>query len=251
MNQLRNILPDKMFGKDMTVAYVWVFPILVIVSFMIVFGVVVMPKITEIYNIYGQIQKIGSETKKVNDKRIYLSILDQEELKLKSVLVENGVLSEKNSYLLVKIIGKIVAEFGYTMGDFSVSLGDLKEIDKTAVKFDYQKVPVQVEISGPKANFLTMVTAIENSLPVLSIDNFNMTSVGDVAIIKMNVSAYYLPNWNQNKLESLSITDLTPNKDESDILQKIGEYKYYGANEAEINRQKGKFVPSDRVDPFY
>lgn len=251
MKKVKNLLPDKLFGKDTLILTIWMVPVLIIIIFLIIFVVAVMPRINSIKSVYGQAKKVIVETKTVNDKRIYLSTLDQEELKSKSLLVENGVLSEKNSYLLIKIISKVVADFGFTVGDFSVSLGDLKSIDKAVAKFDYQKVPVEVAVSGPKANFLPMVAAIENSLPVLSIDNFNMTSTGDVATIKISVSAYYLPDWNQAKLESLSIADLTPNKDESDILTKIGGYKYYGASEAEIGRQKENFVPSNRVDPFY
>lgn len=251
MKKISNVTSDKIFGKDISVLLIWAIPLGIIVVFIFIFIFVVMPKINEIGDANLQIQKIAGEIKKVNDKRIYLSTLDQEELKSKSVLVENGVLSERNSYLLVKIISKVVSKFEYSVGDFSISLGDLKEIDKTVAKFDYQKVPVAVVLTGPKANFLAMVEAIENSLPVLSIDNFSMTSIGEVANIKINVSAYYLPDWNLAKLESLSISDLTPNKDESNVLTKIGSYTYYGASEAELSRQKESFVSSDRADPFY
>jgi hypothetical protein len=78
-----------------------------------------------------------------------------------------------------------------------------------------------------------------------------MTGVGDMATIKMSVSAYYLPDWNLGKLESLSVSDLTPSKDETTVLAKIGGYKYYGAAEGEVSRIKDTFIPSNRVDPFY
>jgi hypothetical protein len=60
-----------------------------------------------------------------------------------------------------------------------------------------------------------------------------------------------LPNWKQNKLEALSVSDLTPNKDEGDVLTKISGYKYYGAAGGELINEGDKFVSSDRVDPFY
>jgi len=152
---------------------------------------------------------------------------------------------------LIKVISKVVAGFGYSVGDYSVSLGDLKEVDQTVAKFDYQKVPVGVVVSGPRDKFLPMVAEIENSLPILSIDDFKMNNSGEVSTIKMSISAYYLPNWNQAKLESLSIADLTPSKEESDVLTTISEYKYYGASEAQLGGTDSKFNDFGRIDPFY
>ncbi len=251
MSKIKNTLPDKLFGLDVGILLVWAIPVSVITILVFVFMGLVVPRFEQISTLWGQIDKVTKETKVLNDKRIYLLSLDQADLKAKSALVESGVLSEKNSYLLIKIVSKVVADFGYQVGDFSVSLGDVKQIDQKSTTFAYQKVPVEVSLTGPKDNFLKMVFAIENSLPVLSIDEFSMTSIGEVATIKMNVSAYYLPDWTQNKLESLSVTDLTPNKDESSVLSKIGSYKYYGGTEGQIGGSVGKFVPIERADPFY
>lgn len=246
-----NIMPDKLFGKDASILMMWLLPAGIILVLILVFIAVVVPKIEEIQNTFGDIKKVAQEIVSVNQKRAYLLSIDQQELQTKSTLVENGVLSEKNSYLLIKIVSKVVADFGYSVGDFSVILGDVKEIDKKSTKFDYQKVPVDVVISGPKGNFLAMVAGIEKSLPVLSIDNFSLTGSGEVATIKLSVSAYYLPDWTQTKLESLTVADLTPSKDESEVLSKIGNFKYYGAAGGEIGAATRKFEPSNRVDPFY
>ncbi|MFA7300934.1 MAG: hypothetical protein WC069_01305 [Candidatus Shapirobacteria bacterium] len=251
MNKLKSYLPDKLYGQDVGVLLVWAGPVSVIIVMMLIFLGVILPKITEVGELYSKINKVDNEIKLLNEKRTYLLSLDQADLQSKSTLVENGVLSEKNSYLLVKIISKVVSDFGYSVGDFSVRLGDVKEVDKKSIKFDYQKVPVEVIINGPKSNFLAMVSGIEKSLPVISIDNFNMTGANDVAEIKMNVSAYYLPDWTQTKLESLSVADLTPSKDETLILNRIGSFKYYGDSNAKIGDIDQKYVPLNRNDPFY
>ncbi len=251
MNKIKSWLPDKLFGKDTGILSVWFLPVVGMAMLILVFVGVVLPRFSEVKNLFSQIDKVSKDVKLLNQKRTYLLSLDQAELKSKSDLVENGVLSEKNSYLLIKIVSKVVSDFGYTVADFSVTLGDIKEIDKKSVKFDYQKVPVEVVVTGPKANFLEMVSGMEKSLPVLSIDNFNMVSAGEVATIKMSISAYYLPDWTQAKLEGLSITDLTPSKDESEILSQISSYKYYGTSGGEIGGEGQKFVPNNRIDPFY
>lgn len=242
---------NKLFGKDVSILTVWLMPTGIVFVLVLVFVSVVIPKIEEIQSTFSNIDKVTREIVLVNQKRAYLLSVDQEDLQMKSTLVENGVLSEKNSYLLIKIISKVVASFGYSVGDFSVNLGDIKEIDKKSPKFDYQKVPVEVMVSGPKSNFLAMVTGIEKSLPVLSIDNFSLTGTGDVANIKMNVSAYYLLDWTQGKLENLSVADLTPGKEETDVLSQIGSFKYYGDASGEIGSSSRKFEPSSRIDPFY
>lgn len=252
MIHLKNYLPDKLFGKDTGIIVVWVTPVLIIVALILVTFSVVWPRVTEIETNFANIEKVTKNISLLNEKRLYLLSLDQADLQSKSMLVENGVLSEKNSYLLVKIISKIATDFEYTIGDFSVTLGDVSQVEKKSAKFDYQKVPVEVILNGPKAKFLDLVSGIEKSLPVLSIDNFSMSSnQNDVAVIKMSISAYYLPDWNQTKLESLSVTDLTPSKDESKVLTQIGAYKYYGASEAELGKTKENFVPLNRADPFY
>lgn len=251
MSQVKSLIPDKLFGRDVSILTVWLMPVTVALIMVLVFISIVVPKIEEIQNTASDIKKVLANIVSVNQKRAYLLSMDQEELKQKSALVENGVLSEKNSYLLVKVVSKVVAEFGYTVGDFSVTLGDVRDIEKKSSKFDYQKVPVDVTISGPKANFLAMVAGIEKSLPVLSIDNFSLAGVGEVANIKMSVSAYYLPDWTQAKLENLSVADLTPSKDESAVLSQIGSFKYYGESGGEIGGGLRKFQPSNRVDPFY
>jgi len=251
MNKLLRYLPDKLFGKDVSVLLVWALPGGLIPVLIMVFFAVVMPRVEETQNYLTQKNKITKEIVSINAKRTYLLSLDQAELKANSDIVENGVLSEKNTYLLVKVIGRVVADYGYSVGDFSINLGDVKEVDKTTLKFDYQRVPVDVVISGPKQNFLAMVGGIEKSLPILSIDSFNMTGTGDVANIKISVFAYYSPEWTPEKLENLSVTDLTPSKDETAVLSQISGFKFYGTSQGEINSSKQVFVPSERVDPFY
>lgn len=251
MKKIRLMLPDKLFGKDVDLLLIWVVPVLVFLGLVIVFVNVILPRFTNVSDYFSQLSVVKSNIVSLNNKRLYMLSLDQNELNNKSLLVENGVLSEKNSYLLIKIIGKIVSEYGFVVSNFSVSIGDIDEVDKKVSKFDYQKLPVSVEISGPKDKFLTMVSSIEKSLPVLSIDEFMMESIGSIARIKMNVSAYYLPDWTQTKLESLSVSDLTPSKGEEDVLNLISGYKYYGASESMIGNTNNVFTPTNRVDPFY
>lgn len=251
MENLKNYLPDKIFGKDVGLLLVWTPLFGITTVLLLLFINVIVPKISDISSLYEQIDKVKKEIVLLNAKRIYLLSLDQADLQSKSSLVESGVLSEKNSYLLIKIISKIAANFEYSVGDFSVTLGDVKDIDKKSATFDYQKVPVEVELTGPKSRYLELVSEIENSLPILSIDDFNMSINNDIAIIKMKVSAYYLAQWTQNKLEGLSVTDLTPSKNEVDVLSRIGVFKFYGTNQGEIGGNQVQFIPSNRVDPFY
>lgn len=251
MNKLRMYLPDKVFGKEVDLLLIWFVPVLVIVILLSLFVNFIFPRLSETTNLFSKLKIVKTNITQLNDKKIYMSSLDQNDLNSKSLLVENGVLSEKNSYLLIKILSKIVADYGFSVSNFSVSIGDVDEVEKKTIKFDYQKLPVAVEVSGPKDKFLAMVSGIENSLPVLSIDEFVMEGIGDVANIKMSVSAYYLPEWTQTKLETLSVSDLIPSKGEEDVLTQISQFKYYGATESLIGRSDQKFLPTNRIDPFF
>jgi hypothetical protein len=160
-----------------------------------------------------------------------------------------GLLPEKSSYLLVRVVRNAAAEANYTIDDFSISMGDIKGV--APVKKDntnYDKIPVEVTLVGPSGNYLSLVKSIERSLPIMSIDKLEMNStLGDVSTVKLEVSAYYLRELTSVKLENLSLADLTPSQDEINLLSKISEYKTMFL---ESNSETKTFRIYDRSDPF-
>lgn len=246
----KNYLPDKVFGIDSRLFLLWLEPFGLLLVFILSFGLVILPKINEASEKINQIKQLTSKISEVNQKRNYLQTVDQEEIKNNAAKLSAGLLAEKNAYLLVGVVRNAAAVANYSIDDFAISLGDVKgeeanKNDKTSL---YDKIPVSVTVVGPSDNYLTLIKTIERSLPVMSIDNFEMeSSLDGVSTIKLSVSAYYLRDISSLKLENLTLSDLTPSQGESDLLSKISDYKTMTVS----SNSNENFIKYQRQDPFF
>ncbi len=249
MNKLK--LPDKLFGVHTDILLLWIKPGLLLLFILLSVLGVFLPKIGEIQAKIQSIKNVDQKKVEVDQKRNYLLSVDQEEIKNNAELLSAGVLPEKNAYLLVKIIRNAVADVNYSVDEFSVSLGDIKdqenEINKSK-NLNYDKIPVKLTLIGPKENYLALVKVLENSLPLMSIDEYEMSSSGGVATIDAGVSAYYLKSVSNLKIENLTLADLTLKQEESDLLSKIKEFKMMSVEKI---GESGTFVKYERTDPFF
>lgn len=241
---------DKIFGMDVALAVLWLEPVGLAFILLLSIGLVIVPKINESLAKMTEIKSVSAKIEEINQKRTYLQTVDQEEIKNNALKLGAGLLPEKSAYLLVRIIRNVAIEAGYSIDDFNVSMGDVKTDDsKKKDNTNYDKIPVAVTLMGPAENYLTLVKSIERSLPIMSIDSFEMSSGGDgVSKIKLNVSAYYLRDITNIKLEALTLADLTPSQKEMDLLSTIGEYKAMAVQGSSGNEV---FTKYDRADPFF
>jgi len=249
MSKLKVNLPDKIFGMDTNLLVVWVAPILVVTALLLTFFGVIFPKISEIEKIVGQVKDVKKSTAEVMNKRMYFLSVDQDELNSNASLLSSGVMPQKNSYLLVKIIQKVAESTGFQVSDFSVSMGDVKKQDIKQVAVDYEKVPVQLTLSGDRGKYLELIRGLERNLPVLSIDSFDLKINGQVAIIEVAVSAYFQPISTKIKIESLSLAEMTLKNEETALLSKIKEYKAFEAESP--GGVGGQYKSYERSDPFF
>jgi hypothetical protein len=249
MSRLKLNLPDKIFGATTNLLLVWVTPVLVITVLGLTFFVVIGPKISEIREMIKEVKVVRQSTLSMVEKRLYFSSVDQEELNANANLLNSGVMSEKNSYLLVKIIQRVAEESGYQVSDFSVSLGDIKNQNQTPKGVDFEKIPVQLVLSGPRQKYLNLILGLERNLPVLSIDSFDMKTSGEIATIEINVSAYFQPESAKIKMETLNLKEMTLLDEETKLLSKIKDFKAYGVTD--LGGTGGQFKSYERNDPFF
>lgn len=247
MIKIRN-LPDKIFGMDSRIFLLWLQPLVLAIVIFMSLGLVIVPKINEISAKVAEIKSVSNKTTEVKQKITYLQTVDQEEIKNNAIKLAAGLLPERNSYLLVKVIKDTAMKADYSIDDFSISIEDLKDEETKKNITEYDIIPVRITLVGPTANYISLVKAIERSLPIMSISKFDMKSQGEVASIKLTVSAYYLRNITSLKLESLSLADLTPSQDEADLLSTISQYDTMSVGSSEA---VGDFVKYERQDPFF
>lgn len=249
MSKINLNLPDKIFGTDRNLLTVWLTPVLILMVLLLTFLWVVSPKISEIEKVIKEIKDVKKKTVEVMDKRKYFLSVDQEELNNNANLLSSGVMPQKNSYLLVKIIKKVAEVSGFQVSDFSVSMGDVKKPELKQTATDYEKVPVELTLSGSGEKYLELIKGLERSLPVLSIDSFDLKINGLVAVIKVRVSAYFQPVSDKIKIESLKLAEMTLKSEETALLSKIREYK---APEVESwEGVGGQYKSYERSDPFF
>ncbi|MEK7527830.1 MAG: GspMb/PilO family protein [Patescibacteria group bacterium] len=249
MSKIKLNLPDKVFGVDTNLLVLWVVPGLVLMALLLTFLGVIRPKISNISEIVKQVMEVRKTTQEVIEKRKYFMSIDQNELNASVSLLSSGVMPEKNSYLLVKIIRRISENSGYQVSDFSVSLGEVKKQDVNQKEIGFEKVPVQLVLSGPKEKYLELIEGLEKSLPVLSIDSFDMKTSGEIATIDIRVSAYFQPESNKIKIETLSLKEMILSDKESTLLSTIKGFKAFEAEN--IEGTEGRYKPYERSDPFF
>ena len=86
------------------------------------------------------------------------------------------------------------------------------------------KLPVDVVLEGPKDKMIDLLISIENSLPIMFIDNINISSKLSVSNIDLTVSSYYISDNISLASKNLTLSDLMPTQEESDLLSKISQF---------------------------
>jgi hypothetical protein len=244
-------IPDKMFGLESALLVVFIPLIALVLVLVLVFGLVLMPKIEEIQEVTSKITTVQTETKAINDKRKYILSIDQDNLQKNANYVNNALLPEKNSYLLVSIIRKIADKYDFQIDSFQIKLGEIVKKDTPATALEaLSKVPVTLRLIGPQAKYLELVSGLEKSLPILSIDNFEMVIANNSVNLDLVISAFYLGNTTKSDINKISLADLTLKQDESDLVTRItNDFTIIQDSSTTITEQKS-FVKFDRSDPF-
>ncbi|MDD4027322.1 MAG: hypothetical protein PHO75_04010 [Candidatus Shapirobacteria bacterium] len=238
---------------DKRIFSLWLEPFaLALIVFVSTF-LVIIPKINEGIAKLNENKSVLEKTAQVNEKISYLQTMDQEEIQKNAQKLASGLLPEKSSYLLLKVIQNTAQKLNYNIDDFSISMGDVKEeTGENIITTSFDKIPIQINLIGPAENYLALARALERSLPIMSINEYGMSSKTEgVTTIKLAVNAYYMKEITNFKLENISLADLTLSQAESDLLATIGEYSELDVKSIEGVGESGTFVKYDRVDPFF
>lgn len=251
-------MPEKVFGISSSLIKIFFLPIGVIVVFILSLGSIIIPKFKSIKGLNTSIKTVKSQIKSTEEKKNYLLSIDQEELINNENYLSSAVLQEKNSYLLVGVIRNISDKYNFQIKSFSISPVKIKEGSendslKVAEKNVAVKIPINVILSGPDEKSLDLIKAIENSLPILFIDKFNKKTNMDIAELDLVISSYYIADKTDLISGDLTLTDLMPTKEETDLLTKITKFDKNDNMTKILIDQKGEeksFIEYKRENPF-
>jgi Tfp pilus assembly protein PilO len=228
-------------------------PLLVVILLVVIsINLVLLPKIGDYRIMTDQLNTLEQQRQQLVQKRTYLLSIDQNELKKNSDFIVNAMLPQKNSYLLVGAVRKIADNYGYQIDSFMISPGDVVQKDSQALVNGVARIPIKLTVIGPSEAYLAFVKGLESSLPILSLDNFDMKNDGTVAKMDLTISAYYVEDVSTIDINKLTLADLTLTKDEADLITRLDQFTVLeksGVFGAEFSTSSG-YVKYNRVDPF-
>ena len=253
MNTKIFVIPDKIFGIDVSMISSFLPLAGVIILAFLGINMIIIPK----YNIYKEMEQnlvdIGTQNKNLLDKIGYIKSIDANELKKNSDFISSALLPQKNAYLLVDVVRKIADKYSFSVDSFSVSPGKLEKGEASALKVnEVPKIPIQVTLVGSKDNYLSLIKGLERSLPILSLNSFIMTSEAALVKLDLNISAFYLQDTKKYDIDKLTLADLTMEKAETELISSLNQYEVFKSS-TDLEGQaalKGEFKKYTRLDPF-
>jgi len=248
MNESFFKLPDKIFGIDKSLLILFLPPISLFIIFFISLRLVLIPKANEIGTVNQEISKINTNTDKINGQIKYLTSVNQEELQNNAQYLDNAVLRNKKSYLLVGIIRQVANKFDYQVESFSLAPGEIKKEESSKTSLENMiKMPVSLVLSGPKNKSLDLILALEKTLPILFIDKYETTTNGDYSKLDLTVYSYYVSDEVNVDTNNIALSDLTLSKEESALVEKISTFTKIEEN-SDIGTSE--FQKYERENPF-
>jgi len=248
-------LPDKMFGVESAFIKIFLIPIPLIIVFLISLKLIIIPKISEIKDVSNKIKSVNNQNSLVKIKNNYLKSIDQVELEKNANFLNSAVLKEDKAYVLTEIVKKIADNYSYYVDSFSINPGEVKSDDSSNIKIagennSIKKTPIAVTLSGPKDKMLDLITALEDSLPILFIDKFETKTVDSLTELDLIISSYYINNNTNLNTANLSLSDLTLTEEESSLLKKLNDFKKVELSSFNEGTESAAYKEYTRANPF-
>lgn len=219
-----------------------------------VFLYVFLPKFREYQKIEKEIevqeQKIVVLTRKFND----LNTLSEKELQDNVDLSLRAVPAEKDFYVVFKNIKNIFGQEGVLLPEFELSVGEIStQSAKTAGQTEQNQPEffgIELSFFGPVDKVEKVISRLENSLPLLSVDLLELNSdssspSGQLGNYEgtMNLKSYFalLPR-------TLGVIDEElpkVNSQQKKQLEDLSSFEYYTAEEVPLEE-----IAVGRENPF-
>jgi hypothetical protein len=250
-------MPDKILGISSSLIKLFLLPVGVVLLFLLSLRLVIIPRINLIKSTQTSIKQVESEIDLTNEKREYLEAIDQDKLLKDESYLSSAVLQAKNSYLLVGVLRNIADRFDYRVRSFSINPISLKDEEVRSLKVSDQnvatKLPVKVILEGPEKDMINLLISVENSLPIMFIDSISILSHLSISNIELTVSSYYIADNSNLVSGNLTLVDLKPTAEETELLSRISQFDRDDNLIKSLSEQgtEGKvFVDYNRDDPF-
>ncbi|MFA6602535.1 MAG: hypothetical protein WCT01_01905 [Candidatus Shapirobacteria bacterium] len=187
------------------------------------------------------------QTADLSQKVKYFSSVNQDRLKQMEKVLNEAVFKQDKSYYLVGVIQKIASEYGFEVDSFQAQVGEIGK-SEAVKKVESVNLGIKVVMYGPKDKYLELVTRLERTLPVLSINNFEIKSASDLVGIDMSVNAFFIPKQGEANVNQLSLNDLQMSEKELGLIGELEKYQKFGEDQS-LGAER-TYVPYDKTNPF-
>lgn len=193
----------------------------IIISFSLVF----LPKIKQVKDFGIERKKTEAKIVDVNQRRAYIQSVDDAEFKKRHETLLMALPESKNIYFLLNVVSDIVSDYGFNVDSFVLSPGDLKNED-SQLKKDMSKLDFNIVLVGLKDRYTELINGLENSLPLLSINELGSKSVSQEFVeIELSLSTYFANSDDDIDVSKLTYKDLLMTKEELAVLERLDGFK--------------------------
>ncbi|MFZ2153139.1 MAG: hypothetical protein WAV41_03720 [Microgenomates group bacterium] len=243
-------IPDKIFGIDSANVIIFVPMLIIILMIIVSTNLVFVPKFEEIRSIQKSLTELKRQTQIIVDKTRYIQSIDPTELQQNEESLSSAIMPQKNSYLLVNVIRKVITRYDFQIDSFLINPGVIdNNAQPVASSKGVSRIPIKVVITGPKDRYLELIKAMERTLPILSISTFKMSNTGSLAKLDLEISAFYIDDAIALDINKLTLAELTLKKEEMDVISGLGSYVIAEKGDGSTS-EKPIFVEYQKRDPF-
>ncbi len=251
-------------------------PFLILVGAGFVFLLLILPRFNEIKLLRTEIGKNEALAGEVSKKVRLIQSIDEETLKRQSSMAVLALPNRKNVYNLVVVMSNVASEFGFKVETFKIGLGEIdsgtveteEEVDEgeeeeismvvednrvmgvrsePVVEDKLEKIPITVELIGPVEKYLDLLLAMEEAIPLLSIDKLDVRNKRNETEMEMTVAVHFSPNQGGLDLDKISLEDLMMTEEELLAAERLESFENYVEDGGVMKMNKPDVV---RKDPF-
>ncbi len=179
------------------------------------------PKTVLLLERWQNLNEEKKQLKLLQDKKVFLESLNEQELADKLKQLETIVPPEKNVLPVFADINGLGGQFGVSVGNINLNPGQLSDIDTTIEHLSFS-----VSFLLPESSLVPLIKAIYSTAPLFSIDNVSIGIFpGHEAQIDLPLTTYFQ---GYPKTFADSKTPLTPlSVKQKELLATIADWKTY------------------------
>jgi hypothetical protein len=111
-----------------------------------------------------------------------------------------------------------------------------------------EKLPIKVELVGKKEDYLNLLLAMEEAIPLLSINKLDLKSGKNETVrMEMTVAVYFSPPKGSLDLDKINLSDLMMTEDELAAADRLEGFENHTSGLSGVGPNKPSVI---REDPF-